>query len=54
MLDFQQRIFAAERMCAWQVSDRVGNVRNNDMALLDPASPLQLQNQLPLDLKSLD
>jgi putative SOS response-associated peptidase YedK len=38
-----------DRMCAWQVSDRVGNVRNNDMAILDPASPIQLQNHLPLN-----
>jgi len=43
------RPYPAERMCAWPVSDRVGNVRNNDMALLDPASPSQLQNHLPLD-----
>jgi putative SOS response-associated peptidase YedK len=43
------RPYPADRMCAWQVSARVGNVRNNDMALLDPASPIQLQNHLPLD-----
>jgi putative SOS response-associated peptidase YedK len=43
------RPYPADRMCAWQVGGRVGNVRNNDMALLDPASPIQLQNHLPLD-----
>ena len=29
--------YAAERMCAWPVSERVGNVRNNDPALLERA-----------------
>ena len=29
------RPYPAERMCAWTVSDRVGNVRNNDPALLE-------------------
>jgi putative SOS response-associated peptidase YedK len=43
------RPYPVDRMCAWQVSDRVGNVRNNDMAILDPASPIQLQNHLPLN-----
>jgi putative SOS response-associated peptidase YedK len=33
------RPFPAERMRAWQVSDRVGNVRNNDSALLERATP---------------
>ncbi len=28
------RPFPAEKMCAWPVSDRVGNVRNNDAELL--------------------
>jgi len=31
------RPFPAERMRAWPVSDRVGNVRNNDPQLLEPA-----------------
>ena len=31
------RPFAAEEMFAWPVSDRVGNVRNNDPQLLDPS-----------------
>ncbi len=31
------RPFPAEKMRAWRVSDRVGNVRNNDAALLEPA-----------------
>ena len=30
------RPFPAERMTAWRVSDRVGNVRNNDAELLVP------------------
>jgi len=30
------RPYPAERMRAWMVSSRVGNVRNNDTALLDP------------------
>ena len=29
------RPYPAERMVAWPVSDRVGNVRNNDPALLE-------------------
>jgi putative SOS response-associated peptidase YedK len=33
------RPYAAERMRAWPVSQRVGNVRNNDAGLLEP-SPL--------------
>ena len=32
------RPYPAERMCAWPVSDRVGNVRNNDPGLLEPVS----------------
>lgn len=33
-----QRPYPAERMQAWPVSDRVGNVRNNDSALLQPVT----------------
>jgi putative SOS response-associated peptidase YedK len=33
------RPFPAEEMVAWPVSDRVGNVRNNDPQLLDRAEP---------------
>lgn len=33
------RPLAAEKMRSWQVSDRVGNVRNNDAELLKPAPP---------------
>ena len=33
------RPFPAEEMVAWPVSDRVGNVRNNDPQLLDKAEP---------------
>jgi len=33
------RPYPAERMRAWPVSDRVGNVRNNDSALLQPVTP---------------
>ena len=29
------RPYPAERMCAWPVSERVGNVRNNDPGLLE-------------------
>jgi putative SOS response-associated peptidase YedK len=29
----------AEKMHAWPVSERVGNVRNNDPDLLSPAEP---------------
>jgi len=43
------RPYPAERMCAWPVSDRVGNVRNNEPSLLDPAIPGPTQNQLPLN-----
>jgi putative SOS response-associated peptidase YedK len=32
------RPYPAERMVAWPVSDRVGNVRNNDPALLEPSA----------------
>ena len=32
------RPYPAERMRAWPVSDRVGNVRNNDAGLLEPVS----------------
>lgn len=32
------RPFAAEKMRAWRVSDRVGNVRNNDADLLEPVN----------------
>ena len=37
------RPFPAEKMVSWPVSDRVGNVRNNDAQLLDipePPAPL--------------
>ena len=43
------RPYPAERMCAWQVSGRVGNVRNNEPGLLDPAAPDELQKRLPLN-----
>jgi len=33
------RPLAAEKMIAWQVADRVGNVRNNDPELLEPVEP---------------
>jgi putative SOS response-associated peptidase YedK len=33
------RPFPAEKMIAWPVSDRVGNVRNNDPQLLEEAEP---------------
>jgi putative SOS response-associated peptidase YedK len=33
------RPFPAEKMVSWPVSDRVGNVRNNDPQLLDPPEP---------------
>jgi putative SOS response-associated peptidase YedK len=33
------RPFPAEKMIAWPVSDRVGNVRNNDPQLLDRTEP---------------
>lgn len=42
------RPYPAARMCAWPVSDRVGNVRNNEPSLLDPAVPSQLQQLLSL------
>ena len=32
------RAYSSELMNAWPVSDRVGNVRNNDAALLEPLS----------------
>jgi putative SOS response-associated peptidase YedK len=43
------RPYPAEHMCAWPVSDRVGNVRNNEPSLLDAAVLGQLQNHLPLN-----
>ena len=43
------RPYPSERMRAWPVSNRVGNVRNNEPCLLDPEIPGQLQNRLPLD-----
>ncbi|WP_420239553.1 SOS response-associated peptidase [Telmatobacter bradus] len=33
------RPLAADRVTSWPVSSRVGNVRNNDAALLDPCQP---------------
>jgi putative SOS response-associated peptidase YedK len=33
------RPFPAEKMVSWPVSDRVGNVRNNDPQLLEPPEP---------------
>jgi putative SOS response-associated peptidase YedK len=36
------RPYPAERMRAWQVSQRVGNVRNNDPELLEQAAPERL------------
>ena len=33
------RPYPAEKMHAWPVSERVGNVRNNDALLLEPAQP---------------
>jgi putative SOS response-associated peptidase YedK len=35
------RPFPAELMRSWPVNDRVGNVRNNDAELLEPAEPAQ-------------
>jgi putative SOS response-associated peptidase YedK len=35
------RPYPAEEMRSWPVSDRVGNVRNNDAALLERAEPAQ-------------
>jgi putative SOS response-associated peptidase YedK len=35
------RPFPAEKMVAWPVSERVGNVRNNDPQLLEPFEPGQ-------------
>jgi len=35
------RPYRAERMVAWPVSDCVGNVRNNDPALLEPLAGAQ-------------
>jgi putative SOS response-associated peptidase YedK len=35
------RPYPAEQMAAWKVSDRVGNVRNDDAQLLDPDQPAQ-------------
>jgi putative SOS response-associated peptidase YedK len=35
------RPFPAEKMVSWPVSDRVGNVRNNDPQLLDEPEPAQ-------------
>jgi putative SOS response-associated peptidase YedK len=35
------RPFPAEKMLSWPVSDRVGNVRNNDPQLLDEPQPAQ-------------
>jgi putative SOS response-associated peptidase YedK len=35
------RAYPAEQMTAWKVSDRVGNVRNDDAQLLDPDLPAQ-------------
>jgi len=35
------RPYAADKMTAWKVSDRVGNVRNDDAQLLDPDQPIQ-------------
>ncbi len=34
--------FPADQMRSWPVSDRVGNVRNNDAELLEPAEPAQV------------
>jgi len=36
------RPYPAEKMRAWQVSQCVGNVRNNDLDLLEPAAPDRL------------
>jgi putative SOS response-associated peptidase YedK len=36
------RPFPAEKMIAWPVSERVGNVRNNDPQLLEEAKPAAL------------
>jgi putative SOS response-associated peptidase YedK len=36
------RPYPAEKMRAWQVSQRVGNVRNNDPELLEQAAPDRL------------
>lgn len=39
------RPFAAEKMRAWRVSDRVGNVRNNDAGLLEPIKTAEPDEQ---------
>jgi len=36
------RPYPAGKMQAWPVSQRVGNVRNNDPELLEPAAPDRL------------
>jgi len=35
------RPYPAEKMASWPVSDRVGNVRNNDPELLESCAPSQ-------------
>ena len=41
------RPFPAERMKAWPVASRVGNVRNNDPQLLDPVPAESEFSKLP-------
>jgi len=41
------RPYPAEQMSAWPVSDRVGNVRNNDPELLDSVSPHKAKPPAP-------
>ena len=42
------RPYPADRMHAWPVSDRVGNVRNNDPALIEPVTPADSADSLSL------
>ena len=42
------RPYPSDRMHAWPVSDRVGNVRNNDPALIEPVTPADSADSLSL------
>ena len=42
------RPYPAEKMSAWPVSDRIGNVRNDDPDLLTPVEP-ELQSPTLFD-----
>lgn len=39
------RPYPAERMTAWSVSDRVGNVRNDEPALLEPIERANVRDE---------